>query len=221
MSNKRIKFQKKANTKAFSLAGVLITLTIIGVVAAITIPALMQKNQETQYKTAYKKAFSDISAAFNSAIANNELSNRATMYDSDSSTIEYNAIKKYFKITKNCESNNNEGCWKETGEKLTPGQSWPQSSEKAFVDSSGRSWSLYKSNENIILIDTNGLKEPNQYGKDRWMFTYQNKNNERVGFDTLTDNIAIKVSPFYNNDILTESWICHYPPCYFRSWLIN
>ena len=45
----------------FTLAEVLITLGIIGVVAAMTMPTLMNSTQGAQYKAAYKKALSSIS----------------------------------------------------------------------------------------------------------------------------------------------------------------
>ena len=44
--------------KGFSLAEVLVTLTVIAVLAVLTIPALMNDIQNAQYKTAYRKAFS-------------------------------------------------------------------------------------------------------------------------------------------------------------------
>ena len=47
----------------FTLAEVLITLGIIGVVAAMTMPTLMNATNGAQYKTAYKKALSVISQA--------------------------------------------------------------------------------------------------------------------------------------------------------------
>ncbi len=46
---------------AFTLAEVLITLGIIGVVAAMTMPTLMNQTNGAQYKTAYKKALSALS----------------------------------------------------------------------------------------------------------------------------------------------------------------
>ena len=48
---------------AFTLAEVLITLGIIGVVAAMTMPTLINSTQGAQYKTAYKKALSVMSQA--------------------------------------------------------------------------------------------------------------------------------------------------------------
>ena len=47
----------------FTLAEVLITLGIIGVVAAMTMPTLMNQTNGAQYKTAYKKALSAMSQA--------------------------------------------------------------------------------------------------------------------------------------------------------------
>ena len=48
---------------AFTLAEVLITLGIIGVVAAMTMPTLLNSTQGAQYRTAYKKALSVLSQA--------------------------------------------------------------------------------------------------------------------------------------------------------------
>ena len=53
----------KARKSAFTLAEVLITLGIIGVVAAMTMPTLINSTQGAQYKTAYKKALSVMSQA--------------------------------------------------------------------------------------------------------------------------------------------------------------
>ena len=47
----------------FTLAEVLITLGIIGVVAAMTMPTLMNQTNGAQYKAAYKKALSALSQA--------------------------------------------------------------------------------------------------------------------------------------------------------------
>ncbi len=49
--------------KAFTLAEVLITLVIIGVIAAITVPTIIANSQEQEIKTALKKAHSIIQQA--------------------------------------------------------------------------------------------------------------------------------------------------------------
>ena len=64
---------------AFTLAEVLITLGIIGVVAAMTIPTLISNTNGAQFKTAYKKALSTLNQAVLMNVA---------MEDTDFSTIE-------------------------------------------------------------------------------------------------------------------------------------
>ena len=53
----------------FTLAEVLITLGIIGVVAAMTMPTLMNSTQGAQYKSAYKKALSALGQAITLNVA--------------------------------------------------------------------------------------------------------------------------------------------------------
>ena len=52
---------------AFTLAEVLITLGIIGVVAALTLPSLIQKQHEKETVAKVKKAYSILSQAYLSA----------------------------------------------------------------------------------------------------------------------------------------------------------
>ena len=50
--------------KGFTLAEVLITLGIIGVVAALTLPTLISKHQKKVYVTQFKKAYNTVTNAF-------------------------------------------------------------------------------------------------------------------------------------------------------------
>lgn len=56
---------------AFTLAEVLITLGIIGVIAALTIPSLIQNTQKKEYVVGLKEAFSILTNATNSLITDN------------------------------------------------------------------------------------------------------------------------------------------------------
>ena len=49
--------------KAFTLAEVLITLAIIGVVAAISIPSVISNSQQQEFKTGLRKAVSVLNSA--------------------------------------------------------------------------------------------------------------------------------------------------------------
>lgn len=68
-------FSKNKNSikyiKAFTLAEVLITLSIIGVVAAMTIPSLKQSTQNAETVAKVKKAYATISVAFQKAELDN------------------------------------------------------------------------------------------------------------------------------------------------------
>ncbi|EKE02811.1 MAG: hypothetical protein ACD_20C00328G0004 [uncultured bacterium] len=55
--------------KGFTLAEVLVTLAIIGVVAALTIPALIQSTSQTELKTALKKSLATLNQAIVMSIA--------------------------------------------------------------------------------------------------------------------------------------------------------
>ena len=61
---------------AFTMAEILLSLTIIGVVAAMTIPTLISNTNGAQFKTAYKKALSTLNQAvlMNVALADTDLS---------------------------------------------------------------------------------------------------------------------------------------------------
>ncbi|OGI26814.1 MAG: hypothetical protein A2287_01225 [Candidatus Melainabacteria bacterium RIFOXYA12_FULL_32_12] len=53
----------KIYLRGFTLAEMLVTLTIVGIVAALTIPAIIQDVQTAQYKAAFKKAYADLDQA--------------------------------------------------------------------------------------------------------------------------------------------------------------
>lgn len=214
----------------FTLAEVLITLGIIGIVAAITIPTLMNNIQEAQYKTAYRKAFSIAAQAWMAAAANNEIESRAAWNEATSKVNNFNTFKSYFKVAKDCNNSNNSDCWA-NGEK-----SWgnyPDSNALAFVDNSGMCWSLVSNLTGFgadILVDTNGFKQPNQYGLDRFIFepvpaafqvpavfNWAVVQPQLIGFPA-------KISPSYTGDTGYDVSVCpsgakH--PCYYNSWLYN
>ena len=86
----------------FTLAEVLITLGIIGVVAAMTMPTLMNQTNGAQYKTAYKKALSAMSQAvvLNVALDDYNLADTETTGDY---TI-YNMITNRMNVVKTSDS---------------------------------------------------------------------------------------------------------------------
>lgn len=56
----------------FTLAEVLITLGIIGVIAALTIPSLVRNIQDIQYKNQWRNTFTELSEAYKQMITDNQ-----------------------------------------------------------------------------------------------------------------------------------------------------
>ena len=93
------------NLKGFSLAEVLITLVIIGVLAAITVPSLMNNMDNHQYRSALKKTFSSFSQAFRLAYGYQFYDNYLDWdYAHDNSfTVDvFNKLRQYMNINKVC-----------------------------------------------------------------------------------------------------------------------
>ena len=85
----------------FTLAEVLITLGIIGVVAAMTMPTLMNSTNGAQYKTAYKKALSVLSQAvvLNVALDDYDMSQTTSVTTNDGASL-YNMFNNRMNVVK-------------------------------------------------------------------------------------------------------------------------
>ena len=161
---------------AFTLAEVLITLGIIGVVAAMTIPTLVANYQKKETVTALKKAYSQLFQA----VKMSELENgdkEYWNYDLPAETFMNTYLKPFLK---DVEQTNGFDIHKTINYKYLNGDRITESSVNdknnsviklsdgtiIFVDG----WS---SGENIyrgILVDTNGFKKPNILGRDLFAF---------------------------------------------------
>ncbi len=73
MSDKRVfsLFKSGFRNKGFTLAEVLVTLLVIGVVAALTIPQLIQSTAKNEYKAGFKKSLGALNQALALNIAQN------------------------------------------------------------------------------------------------------------------------------------------------------
>lgn len=108
--------------KGFTLAEVLITLGVIGVIAALTMPNLLQNHQKRVFVTQLQRTFNMISNAATQLMADD---NSATLADSylvavtsgsgDDATTDYdNAqgqfLNHYFKVARDCKTDDLSGC---------------------------------------------------------------------------------------------------------------
>lgn len=190
-TNRQISLKNcRGRKKAFTLAEVLVTLAIIGVVAALTIPSLVQNTQKQQYVTGLKKAYSDLSQATLQLMNDNG----GTMRNLISFDNSYEFVQKYctkLNCIKICNGNAiNDGCWADTnglsGTDSTFGETFNNFSGAVLSNGTTIASGWYNHNctagtYNIsgtntgcfmgsMYVDTNGLKEPNILGRDVFAF---------------------------------------------------
>lgn len=184
------KYCLKGVKRAFTLAEVLITLGIIGVVAALTIPTLINNYNESSYNTMALKAYSNLSNAYKQILANN--GNTLDVSSSLALRTQFASVMDFVE-TPNC---NSAGCFATmgvtNGYKTVAAQSsgnvpisvayYPATlkdgsfigfTATAPVDLGGGVYHY-----GYIIIDVNGIKGPNQYANDLLHFWIRYKNNE-------------------------------------------
>lgn len=210
---------------AFTLAEVLITLGIIGIVAEMTIPTLMNNVQDKIFKVAYKTAYASASQAVLSANAQG-LFNFVPAGEDPSIRSNWLVFMDQFKVAKKCTDSNCFDCWNSDGEVYAPWHA-TTSTNYSFIDASGMSWASRvtpTTAETYFFVDTNGFKKPNQYGKDRFAFFM-------LDFDGTTSNYnygtPAKIVPFLDDTTGSTSCChsenkCNTTHDYFgTSWLYN
>lgn len=176
---------------AFTLAEVLITLGIIGVVAAMTMPTLIKKYQQHVTVNRLKETYSILYNAVRMSETENGLLESWEIPDGGwgANTYTYGKIffeqylKPYIKVAKECKYLSNE-CWADK---------YLWSNEVAdsiyFSASKNHSYSIVLTNGSVIgfyprntfcevWVDLNGKKGPNKLGKDTFeIFIAKTANN--------------------------------------------
>lgn len=157
--------------KAFTLAEILITMGIVGVVSAMTIPALNQSWQRDSYVTQLRKVYSEVAqAAVRLKTDRNVQTLKEARLSNDNLKQEF--INKYFVITRDCDTELT-NCFA-SSYKTVNGATITTSTTslgvcKSSIIASGAAlcYSLIPNNKRIrIIVDINGAKDPNIFGRD-------------------------------------------------------
>lgn len=175
----------------FTLAEVLITLGILGIVMEMTIPTLMQNMAEKQTAGMLKKEYSILSQAYTRAVQENGTPDTWQLIGGSSgpgAVNMLNILKSNLKIIKNCGTGT--GCLPNVTYKyLNKGDWYNEDSDASCAkaqladgsliriwirdkDCGGTSGSTLALN-NIcanVFVDINGFKNPNQIGMDTFFF---------------------------------------------------
>lgn len=153
--------------KAFTLAEVLVTLGIIGVISAMTLPTLIKNHQRQTYVTQLQKVVNDLSQMFETIITeNNAVSLRESPFWS---VADKDILNKYFKVTQNCTGTELDNCFVEqyrnlNGEQIRARNLIYSGSDCVSI-SSGASI-CFANDAYRIFVDVNGKQGPNVVGRD-------------------------------------------------------
>ena len=168
--------KKIKNRKAgFTLAEVLITTVIIGIIAAITIQAVINNTNKQEYVSSLQKAYSVLSQVTNQIISENG-SPKGDEGWADTTEHIYELYKKYLNNAKDC--SNDKGCFNDGKYKYLNGNiadnAWNFNSRtdfKKLVLADGMQIGFDGGTIGDIWVDINGTKRPNQLGRDLFGFT--------------------------------------------------
>ena len=173
---------------AFTLAEVLITLGIIGVVAAMTLPVLISKYQERSWLTSFKRTYSVLYQAYLGAYQENGIASTwCPAKNTDCAKTYFDILSPYLKVVEIWGFDRPDILYQVTytdidGSEIKSNNAFPTTNYK-FVMNDGTIIGIgYDGDLNMPLlqVDTNGLKGPNQLGKDYFYFSLNSKNNYPV-----------------------------------------
>ena len=184
---------------AFTLAEVLVTLGIIGVVSAMTVPALLQNHQRKTYVTQLHKVYNELSQAL---LQYQTDRNAVSLREAGLTTIgAYGEFqKKYFKIVQDCGTDGTP-CFAASYKKMSGVDSNFACRNNCMVLASGTAMGTAIGSNNIVevILDINGSKGPNIFGRDAFtLYIYPNgviddlavKNIDNPDDSTWGDNSA-------------------------------
>ena len=151
---------------AFTLAEVLITLGVIGIVTAMTLPTLVNKIQEKQFRVMWRKYYSDLANATLLIKANE------TFDGTEREAKIAELYSKHINNAKICSEKNStkEGCW-DINKVIYDKNGKVTYNEIGSITGGATCMNLNNSSvicfdEIIAIIDVNGSKNPNKIGTD-------------------------------------------------------
>ena len=213
----------KKYSYGFTLAETLITLVIIGIVAALTVPVMITKFQKEQTVARLKKAYSALSQTTAKAIADYGAVRTWDIGENGDVEAAKTFVNKYIvpymrvmkKPTSYAEGHWNNKIYFLNGTEVDPDSDDGTNKQVRFYLDDGTSISCYIRSDDYtrltVLIDINGDKKPNYFGKDIFMYQYLIRMP-----DYWEDYLKSQLSKFYpegypadRNTLKNQGWACN------------
>ena len=168
---------------AFTLAEVLITLGIIGIVAAMVIPSLLSSYKKRYTETRLKKAFAVMAQVYK--LSYNDLGDPGAQYKNKSKEYVMTYFVPYMNVAKVCTTYKNCGYTSATPFFLPTGKAnatklFTGDTRQPLYDNQNILYVIFTARTgehvatSIIMVDINRGDRPNQFGNDVFFFEKQN-----------------------------------------------
>lgn len=184
---------------AFTLTEVLLAVLIVGIIAAMVLPAIITKYQDKVLGSAFNREIHSLQDSINSLVA---VENKSTFSETSIATDTETYMKKYLRVSKYCGTSGKD-CFAEKY------YEYQNHEKKAYTPSFNGTCSILKNGTSVclsvngnnidMLIDVNGPKAPNVFGRDLRAYTYSVK--DKTGYNmTSSGVIALNNSPVNSSD---------------------
>lgn len=222
----------------FTLAEVLITLGIIGVVAAITIPNLMTHLRNKKLESQFKKTYAELNIAARTFYAQEETS----VHDADvilygvnnSNSSSRKVLESFMKYYKSYTMTSSGMWWNfDTSKRITQQNlngdattQYPCDQSPVAIDMVGRLYALDDTSTrqvygNVdygpkICVDINGIDKPNRLGYDRFVFVFTANNAVVPYTGTAWSGLNVNqtdeniIAKYCNKSLKTPAHACAY-----------
>lgn len=181
------KNKNKNKLTAFTLAETIITMAILGVIAALTIPGLTMSMQKSEHVSGMKKAYSTLSQAISKMNFENDIANYTKFWLTDDEF--WKTFLKQLRTMDVC-ANGQQGCFTDEPIKTLNGTNLGTYNGKNYTVRTVDGYSYQYTPGNVqastygieekdaqkalglFLVDVNGNRRPNTLGRDMYYFIY-------------------------------------------------
>lgn len=199
------------NKKAFTLTEVLLTIGIVGIVSAITLPVLIENYQKHLTVTRLKHAYSILSQAIEQAEAiEGDISN----WDLNDSPFEKYIVPHIKNITKHSLPYNGALgiTYKQISGKPETGLYLMGNvgNRSTVIYSLANGTQIFSAKDSGLIVDLNGFAKPNQFGKDLFYFVISKEHKLSPMGLYNSSECSFPSEPNNNRDTLKNGTCCNY-----------
>ena len=184
---------------AFTLTEVLLAVLIVGIIAALVLPAVVTKYQDKAFESAFNREVHSLQDSIDSLAA---VENQQSFYETTLAKTPETYMKKYLRVSKYCGTSGKDCFGKFYSE-------YSDHEKKTYTPSYDGNCAILKNGTSVclnvnggsidMLIDVNGPKGPNVFGRDLRTYTHSVKG--KTGYDMSSNGIiSLNQTPIEDDD---------------------